>query len=118
LARHDVFVLPGTMFELPGAFRISVTANDEMVGARDPGIRGRDRGGRPMSERTFALMGRASSILWSVRSHRWVLDRASQRRADPDPAHGLGSRGMTCFEAGRQGATSLRGGGDPAEVSR
>ena len=31
LAAHDVFVLPGGMFELPGWFRISVTASDEMV---------------------------------------------------------------------------------------
>jgi len=45
LARHDVFVLPGTMFELPGAFRISVTANDEMVERGIPGFAGRDRGG-------------------------------------------------------------------------
>ena len=31
LAEEDVFVLPGRMFELPGWFRISLTANDEMV---------------------------------------------------------------------------------------
>ena len=31
LAEQDVFVLPGRMFELPGWFRISLTANDEMV---------------------------------------------------------------------------------------
>jgi aspartate aminotransferase len=31
LARHDVFVGPGTIFELPGYFRISLTANDAMV---------------------------------------------------------------------------------------
>jgi aspartate aminotransferase len=31
LADHGVFVLPGAMFELPGSFRISVTASDEMV---------------------------------------------------------------------------------------
>ena len=31
LARHDVFVGPGHIFEMPGYFRISLTANDEMV---------------------------------------------------------------------------------------
>jgi aspartate aminotransferase len=31
LAEENVFVLPGGMFELPGWFRISLTANDEMV---------------------------------------------------------------------------------------
>lgn len=31
LAEESVFVLPGRMFELPGWFRISLTANDEMV---------------------------------------------------------------------------------------
>jgi aspartate aminotransferase len=31
LARHRVLVLPGTIVEVPGWFRISLTANDEMV---------------------------------------------------------------------------------------
>lgn len=31
LAQHDVFVLPGAVFEMPGYFRISLTANDEMI---------------------------------------------------------------------------------------
>jgi aspartate aminotransferase len=31
LARHDVFVGPGQIFEMPGYFRISLTANDDMV---------------------------------------------------------------------------------------
>lgn len=31
LAEQDVFVLPGSVFELPGYFRISLTANDEMI---------------------------------------------------------------------------------------
>jgi aspartate aminotransferase len=31
LASHDVFVLPGTIVELPGTFRISLTANDDMI---------------------------------------------------------------------------------------
>jgi aspartate aminotransferase len=31
LRAHDVYVLPGAIFEMPGWFRISVTANDGMV---------------------------------------------------------------------------------------
>ncbi|MBP1135156.1 aspartate aminotransferase [Arthrobacter sp. PvP023] len=31
LANHDVFVLPGVLFETPGFFRMSLTANEEMV---------------------------------------------------------------------------------------
>ena len=31
LAERDVLVLPGTIVELPGWFRLSLTANDEMV---------------------------------------------------------------------------------------
>jgi aspartate aminotransferase len=31
LARHQVLVLPGTIVEVPGWFRISLTASDEMV---------------------------------------------------------------------------------------
>jgi aspartate aminotransferase len=38
LQTHDVFVLPGEMFEMPGWFRISVTANDGMVERSLPGF--------------------------------------------------------------------------------
>jgi aspartate aminotransferase len=38
LQSHDVFVLPGTMFEMPGWFRLSVTANDDMVERSLPGF--------------------------------------------------------------------------------
>jgi aspartate aminotransferase len=31
LAQHDVFVLPGSVVELPGYFRMSLTATDEMI---------------------------------------------------------------------------------------
>jgi aspartate aminotransferase len=31
LAKDSVFVMPGQLFELPGWFRISLTANDDMV---------------------------------------------------------------------------------------
>jgi len=37
LAEHDVLVLPGTVVELPGWFRISLTASDRMI---DHAIRG------------------------------------------------------------------------------
>lgn len=39
LARHDVFVGPGHIFEMPGYFRLSLTANDEMVRRSLPGFR-------------------------------------------------------------------------------
>lgn len=38
LAEENVFVLPGTIFELPGWFRISLTASDEMVDRALPGF--------------------------------------------------------------------------------
>jgi len=38
LRAHDVFVLPGAMFEMPGWFRISITANDDMVERALPGF--------------------------------------------------------------------------------
>ncbi len=38
LRAHDVFVLPGSMFEMPGWFRISITANDDMVERSLPGF--------------------------------------------------------------------------------
>ena len=38
LRAHDVFVLPGAMFEMPGWFRLSVTANDDMVERSLPGF--------------------------------------------------------------------------------
>jgi aspartate aminotransferase len=38
LAAHDVFVLPGTICEIPGYFRISLTANEEMIERGLPGF--------------------------------------------------------------------------------
>ncbi|HUE66545.1 MAG TPA: aminotransferase class I/II-fold pyridoxal phosphate-dependent enzyme [Candidatus Acidoferrum sp.] len=38
LADENVFVLPGRMFELPGWFRLSLTANDSMVERALPGF--------------------------------------------------------------------------------
>jgi aspartate aminotransferase len=38
LAEKHVFVLPGTIVELPGYFRISLTANDEMIEQALPGF--------------------------------------------------------------------------------
>jgi len=39
LTRHGVLVLPGTVVEVPGWFRISLTASDEMVERGIPGFR-------------------------------------------------------------------------------
>ena len=38
LAKHNVFCLPGSVFEMPGYFRISLTANDEMIRNGLPGF--------------------------------------------------------------------------------
>ncbi len=38
LAEHGVFCLPGALVEMPGYFRISLTANDEMVERALPGF--------------------------------------------------------------------------------
>lgn len=38
LAEHGVLVLPGAVFEMPGYFRISLTANDEMIDRALPGF--------------------------------------------------------------------------------
>jgi aspartate aminotransferase len=38
LARHEVFCLPGTVVEMPGHFRISLTANDAMIDRALPGF--------------------------------------------------------------------------------
>ncbi|MDI3340084.1 MAG: aminotransferase class I/II-fold pyridoxal phosphate-dependent enzyme [Sphaerobacter sp.] len=38
LATHDIFVLPGAQAEMPGHFRISLTASDEMIDRALPGF--------------------------------------------------------------------------------
>jgi aspartate aminotransferase len=38
LAEHNVFCLPGTVVEMPGYFRISLTANDDMIERSLPGF--------------------------------------------------------------------------------
>ena len=44
LAEEDVLILPGTVVEVPGWFRISLTASDEMVERSLAGFeRARDR---------------------------------------------------------------------------
>ncbi|HEX6845052.1 MAG TPA: aminotransferase class I/II-fold pyridoxal phosphate-dependent enzyme, partial [Actinomycetota bacterium] len=47
LRAHDVYVLPGAMFEMPGWFRISVTASDDMVERSLPGFAKAIAGARP-----------------------------------------------------------------------
>ena len=39
LEAHDIFCLPGSLVECPGYFRISLTANDEMIRRALPGFR-------------------------------------------------------------------------------
>lgn len=38
LAERNVLVLPGSVFEMPGYFRISLTANDDMIDRALPGF--------------------------------------------------------------------------------
>jgi aspartate aminotransferase len=38
LAEQNIFCLPGEVFEMPGYFRISLTANDQMVEKALPGF--------------------------------------------------------------------------------
>lgn len=38
LAEHNIFCLPGSVFEMPGYFRISLTATDEMIDRALPGF--------------------------------------------------------------------------------
>jgi aspartate aminotransferase len=38
LAAHNILVLPGEIVELPGYFRISLTANDSMIERALPGF--------------------------------------------------------------------------------
>jgi aspartate aminotransferase len=39
LATHDIFVLPGSLTEMPGYFRISLTASEDMIERSLPGFR-------------------------------------------------------------------------------
>ena len=49
LAAENVLILPGTVVEVPGWFRISLTASDEMVDSGLPGFeRARDRAATPV----------------------------------------------------------------------
>ena len=41
LGWHKVFCLPGTVAEMPGYFRISITASDEMIDRSLAGFRAR-----------------------------------------------------------------------------
>jgi len=38
LAESDIFVMPGSLFQTPGSFRISLTANDAMIERSLPGF--------------------------------------------------------------------------------
>ena len=39
LADHDILCMPGSVFDLPGYFRVSITANDQMIDRAIPGFR-------------------------------------------------------------------------------
>jgi aspartate aminotransferase len=39
LAEHDILCMPGSVFEAPGYFRVSMTANDQMIDRAIPGFR-------------------------------------------------------------------------------
>jgi aspartate aminotransferase len=52
LARENVFVMPGRVFELPGWFRISLTANDGMVERALPGFARAMEASRTRAERS------------------------------------------------------------------
>jgi len=39
LADHDILCMPGSVFDLPGYFRISITASDQMIEQAIPGFR-------------------------------------------------------------------------------
>ncbi|MDR6415799.1 aminotransferase class I/II-fold pyridoxal phosphate-dependent enzyme [Pseudarthrobacter sulfonivorans] len=47
LARRDVFVFPGVLFETPGFFRISLTANDDMIERSLPSFEAAMKESRP-----------------------------------------------------------------------
>ncbi len=48
LARRDVFVLPGVLFETPGFFRMSLTANEDMIERSLPAFEEAMRQSRPL----------------------------------------------------------------------
>ena len=55
LAEERVVVLPGTVVELPGWFRISLTASDEMVEAAFPASSAPARGLSPATSWLLAV---------------------------------------------------------------
>ena len=85
---HDVFVLPGAMFEMPGWFRISVTANDDMVERALPGFAKAIAGGA-MS--TYAFLGAGEFEDWHADVDRVLLD--GRGRQDAGVRDGRGARG-------------------------
>jgi aspartate aminotransferase len=69
LARHDVFVGPGHIFEMPGYFRISLTANDDMVS-------------RSLAGFAAAIYPRRAHVLTYPRLPEPPLETAASMRAD------------------------------------
>ncbi|MCA1707026.1 MAG: aminotransferase class I/II-fold pyridoxal phosphate-dependent enzyme [Actinobacteria bacterium] len=58
LAAHDVFVLPGSIVELPGYFRICLTANDDMVERSQTGFAAAIKGFRAVNAAGDRSLGR------------------------------------------------------------
>jgi aspartate aminotransferase len=59
LAEHKIYCLPGTIYELPGTFRISLTANDEMIERSLPGFRQALEAARPAAQQEGVDLGSA-----------------------------------------------------------
>jgi aspartate aminotransferase len=57
LAERDIFVMPGYLFETPGFFRISLTANDDMIERSLPGFAAAIAGA-PTGDQVRAAAGR------------------------------------------------------------
>jgi aspartate aminotransferase len=54
LTEHNILALPGTVAEIPGYFRLSLTANDAMIDRALPGFAAalaRARAGAPAAEK-------------------------------------------------------------------
>ena len=65
LAEQNIFCLPGTVVELPGYFRISLTANDAMIEQALPGF-------------ATALQKATLALIRSLRAHRETQRGAAQ----------------------------------------
>ena len=98
LAEHGALVLPGTVVEVPGWFRISLTASEEMV---ERGLRSFARGDRGRRAGSQSAVGRVRAGPAARLSHQ-PRQRAHEREASPYRWR----RGRT--RAGRSGSAGRR----------